>query len=123
MNRSAILQPNSEFERKEELNRLLNKTISEEEQQVLKECTTQDHESIALIGCIVKEDSLVNLARLIIASKNQSNIELALMAEMRLSGYEQQKLIEQMSEQFLTNTQNISEVEDRVYYTLFDVLS
>ena len=123
MNRSAILQPNSEFERKEELNRLLNKTISEEEQQVLKECTTQDHESIALIGCIVKEDSLVNLARLIIASKNQSNIELAHMAEMRLLGYEQQKLIEQMSEQFLTNAQNISKVEDRIYYTLFDVLS
>ncbi len=42
---------------------------------------------------------------------------------MRLSGYEQQKLIEQMSEQFLTNTQNISKVEDRIYYTLFDVLS
>ncbi len=123
MNRSAILQPNSEFERKEELNRLLNKTISEEEQQVLKECTTQDHESIALIGCIVKEDSLVNLARLIIASKNQSNIELAHMAEMRLLGYEQQELIEKMSEQFLTNTQNISKVEDRIYYTLFDVLS
>ncbi len=123
MNRSAILQPNSEFERKEELNRLLNKTISEEEQQVLKECTTQDHESIALIGCIVKKDSLVNLARLIIASKNQSNIELAHMAELRLLGYEQQKLIEQMSEQFLTNTQNISKVEDRIYYTLFDVLS
>jgi len=123
MNRSAILQPNSEFERKEELNRLLNKTISEEEQQVLNECTTQDHESIALIGCIVKEDSLVNLARLIIASKNQSNIELAHMAELRLLGYEQQKLIEQMSEQFLTNTQNISKVEDRIYYTLFDVLS
>ncbi len=123
MNRSAILQPNSEFERKEELNRLLNKTITEEEQQVLKECTTQDHESIALIGCIVKEDSLVNLARLIIASKNQSNIELAHMAEMRLLGYEQQELIEQMSEQFLTNTQNISKVEDRIYYTLFDVLS
>lgn len=122
MNESAILQPNSEFERKEELNKLLKESISEKQEQRLRECTTQDHESIALIGCILKEDSLVNLARLIIATKNQSNQALANEATKRLSKYNEKELIEKISDEFLTNADNISEIEDKVYATLFYLL-
>lgn len=123
VNISAILTPNSEFERKEELNALLNRSLLENEEQILRDCTSQDHESIALIGCILKDDSLVNLARLIIATKNHSNIDLANRAELRLSEYNQQELIEKISAEFLSNADNISEIEDKTYYTLFDILS
>lgn len=123
MNKSAILQPNSEFERKEELNKLLDTTLSKSEQLVLKECATQDHESIGLIGCILKDDSLVNLARLMIANKNRSNLALANKAEDRLSKYDQEELIDRVSDEFLCNAENLNEIEDKIYYTLFGILS
>ena len=123
MNESAIRQPNSEFERKEELNKALGATLSEKDQLVLKECTTQDYESIALIGCLLKDDSLVNLARLMIGTKNRSNRELANKAEDRLTSYDQEALIDKIASEFISNTDNISEIEDKIYYALFDVLS
>jgi len=123
MNESAIFQPNSEFERKQELNRLLDSTLSEREEELLRKCTTQDHESIALIGCLLQDESLVNLARLIIATKNQSNLNLANKAEERLLKYNQEALIEKISVEFISNTKNINEVEDKIYFTLFDILN
>ncbi|MDW7693029.1 hypothetical protein R9C00_10135 [Flammeovirgaceae bacterium SG7u.111] len=101
---------------------MLNRQLSEEECQVLRNCPTQDFESIALIGCILKDDTLVNHARRIIATRNKSNTSLANLAKQLLSPYDEEELIEKISYEFITNTDALNKIDDNIYYTLFSVL-
>jgi hypothetical protein len=127
MDTRAILTPNSEFERKQELNRLFysNQNLSKEEVDVLNSCTTEDHECIGLIGCILKDQSDVNKARLIIATHNHSNIDLATKAEELLSCTENEleELINTLADVFLLEENKKSTYEDKIYSTLFHVIN
>lgn len=126
VNSDFILRPNSEFERKNELQTLfLNDVkLTAEEQNVLKMCTTEDHESVGLIGCLLNDGTNLNKARLIIASNNRYNDELAIRAAELLSCSESelQALIEVLSDIYITKFQEISAYENKVYGILFDVL-
>ena len=126
MNTRAILSPNSEFERKQELNKLFNsnKTLSKKEIDVLNSCTTEDHESIGLIGCVLKDNSNVNKARLIIASNNQSNIELVSKADNLLSCSEKEldSLVTKLADIFILESENKTDYEDKVYSILFQIV-
>ncbi|MEO9945705.1 MAG: hypothetical protein ABJH28_18640 [Paraglaciecola sp.] len=127
VNSDFILHPNSEFERKNELQTLfLNDVkLSAEDQNVLKACTTEDHESVGLIGCLLNDGTYVNKARLIIASNNQYNDELAYRATELLSCTESelQALIEVLSDIYIMKFEQISVYENKVYGILFDVLN
>jgi len=126
LNTRAILSPNSEFERKQELNKLFNsnKTLSKKEIDVLNSCTTEDHESIGLIGCVLKDNSNVNKARLIIASNNQSNIELVSKADNLLSCSEKEldSLVTKLADIFILESENKTDYEDKVYSILFQIV-
>lgn len=127
MNTEAILTPNSEFERKQELNKLFysNQSLSKEEINVLNSCTTEDHECIGLIGCILNDKSYVNKARLIIATNNHSNIDLATKAEELLSCSEKELevLITEIADVFLREKHKKTRYEDKIYSTLFYVIN
>lgn len=127
MDTRAILTPNSEFERKEELNRLFysDKSLSKEEIDVLNSCTTEDHECIGLIGCILKDQSDVNKARLIIATHNHSNRDLATKAEELLSCSEKELelLITKLADVFLLEKYEKTRYENKIYSTLFYVIN
>ncbi|OIQ39373.1 MAG: hypothetical protein BM563_04335 [Bacteroidetes bacterium MedPE-SWsnd-G1] len=123
MNIKAILSPNSEFDRKQELNKLLHKVISESDKEILKQCTTQDHESIGLIGCILKEDDLVNKARILIASKNIYHESLSDIADELLKTDERELLTDSIAHRFLSEQDDLTEIEDKIYYILMGILS
>jgi hypothetical protein len=127
MDTRAILTPNSEFERKQELNKLFysNQSLSKEEIDVLNSCTTEDHECIGLIGCVLKVQSDVNKARLIIATHNRSNIDLVTKAEELLSCSEEELelLITHLADIFLREKHQKTRYEDKIYSTLFYVIN
>jgi len=126
LNKKLILSPNSEYERREELSRLFltNEKLTSKEVDIIELCTTEDHESIGLIGCILKNKTDINMARLIIASHNRSNITLASKAKELLSktDNELELLINKLAEKFILNTDELTEYEDKIYYILFEVV-
>lgn len=127
MDTRAILTPNSEFERKQELNKLFysDRILSKEDIDVLNSCTTEDHECIGLIGCILNDQSDVNKARLIIATHNYSNIDLATKAEELLSCSEKEleQLIVHLSNVFIREKYEKTRYEDKIFSTLFYVIN
>ncbi len=123
MNKKAILQPNSEFERKQELNKYLLKEISEEEKQILRQCTAEDFESIGIIGCILKEDSLENKARILIASKDRYHESLSDIALDLLKYIDIEELIDSICHRFLVEQETLTPIEDKIYYILMGILS
>ena len=127
LNERKILTPNSEFERREELLRMLTQSIepSKEDIAVLNLCTAEDHETIGMIGCILKNNSDLNKARLLIASLNLSNIDLVNRANtiLNLSEIELNKLIDKFANKFLSNSDGVSIYEDKIYSILFGILS
>lgn len=127
MNPKVILTPNSEFERKQELNKLFysNQNLSKEEIDLLNSCTTEDHECIGLIGCILKDQSYLNKARLIIATHNQSNTDLATKAKelLHCSEKELEELITKLVDVFLLEEYKKTAYEDKIYSTLFHVIN
>ncbi|MEP0356543.1 hypothetical protein [Paraglaciecola sp.] len=127
LNSDFILHPNSEFERKNELQTLFlnDLKLTTDDHSVLKMCTTEDHESVGLIGCLLNDNTYVNKARLIIASNNQYNDELANRATELLSCSESelQALIEVLSDIYIMKFEQISAYENKVYGILFDVLN
>ena len=127
LNERKILTPNSEFERREELLRMLTQSIepSKEDIVVLNLCTAEDHETIGMIGCILKDNSDLNKARLLIASLNLSNIDLVNRANtiLNLSEIELNKLIDKFANKFLSNSNGVSIYEDKIYSILFGILS
>ena len=127
MNKKHILSPNSEFERREELARLLSRAgyHSEDELEILRSCTTEDHESIGMIGCLLKDNSPLNMSRLILASLNNSNTELSGRAKTILNktGQEINEIIDDLALRFSSGTVDLPEYENRVYSILFSVLA
>jgi len=123
LKKKAILEPNSEFERKQELNKYLLQEISEEEKQILRQCTSEDHESIGLIGCILKDESLENKARILIASKNEYHESLSQIAEDLLRDNDTEVLIDKISLRFLVEHDDLSQIEDKIYFILMGILS
>ena len=120
MNTRNILSPNSEYERQEELRSLFNKELSLEDIACLNLSTTEDHNSISLIGCVLKDDhSLVNLARLLIAKSIPYEEELYTMAAEELSKYDDKNLIEAIAKEFIENSDNLSKVENKIFSILF----
>ncbi|MDT0552737.1 hypothetical protein [Urechidicola vernalis] len=122
MNIKAILSPNSEFDRKQELNKLLYEDISESEKEILKQCKTQDDESIGLIGCILKDNSLENKARLLIASKNIYHESLSKIADGLLENEDLGSLTESIVNRFIREQNELTEVEDKIYFMLMNIL-
>lgn len=127
LNNDNILVPNSEFDRRNELSNLFINSIKldREDCDILKSCITEEHESIGLIGCILEETTSINKARLLIASLNRSNIELAKRADLLLNLSEDgvEELIDKLSERYLTETEDITIYEDKIYTILFGILS
>lgn len=127
LDKDKILSPNTEFERRQELTRLLKEfaILTERDHTILKSCATEDHESIGIIGCLLKDNSNINNARLIIASLNESNIELANSANsiLNLSESELNILIDKLANLYILKTDEISIYEDKIYGILFGILS
>lgn len=127
LDKRKILTPNSGYERQMELLRLFNDCVvlSDEDREVLNTCTTEVPETIGLIGCILKEDSNINNARLLIASLHKYNTELVESANKILNKSEKEinTLIDELSMRFLIETEELSEYEDKVYFILFELLS
>ena len=127
LDKRKILTPNSGFERQEELLRLFADPVklTEEDCEVLNACTTEASETIGLIGCVLKEDSNINNARLLIASLHQYNFELVDRANEILNQSEKEvnTLIDHLSERFISKSDELSEYEDKVYFILFGILS
>jgi len=125
VDKRKILSPNSGFERQEEIIRLFNQktVLSIEDQEVLKACRTESYETIGYIGCLLKEDSTINLARLLIASSHQYNRALSDRADeiLNRSEHERNALIDTISDQVLNNKIEFTEYERKIYYFLFDV--
>ncbi|MGB0868429.1 MAG: hypothetical protein ACPGSD_02425 [Flavobacteriales bacterium] len=125
VDKRKILSPNSGFERQEEIIRLFNQktVLSIEDLGVLKACRTESYETIGYIGCLLKEDSTINLARLLIASSHQYNRALSDRADeiLNRSEHERNALIDTISDQVLNNKIEFTEYERKIYYFLFDV--
>ncbi|MCH4823209.1 hypothetical protein ML462_08480 [Gramella lutea] len=122
INKRAILSPNSEFERREELLRLSNCELSEKEKEILRACDTEDHESIGMIGCLLAEENRKNSIRLLIATRNRSNLALAEKAKNLLGDIDEQEMIESLSEVFLLESDSLSPYEDKLLFILFGYL-
>ncbi len=127
LNQKHILSPNSEFDRREELSKALSQIelLTEEDLNILKKCSTEDHEAIGMIGCLLKDDSYINKARLIIASLNRSNTELAENAKhlLNCSDSELNNLVDKLSQRFILEDENLSNYENKIYTILFNILS
>ena len=126
MNPTAILTPNSAFERREELTKLFleERNLSEKEISTLNLCTTEEAESIGLIGCILNSKNNLNKARLIIASRNSSNKALAQKAIELLActDEELELLIDKIVDAFFLESEDKTNYEDKVYSILFQIL-
>ena len=124
---SLLLRLKSAFERREELSRIFLQTVelTKEECDILKLCITEEHEAIGIIGCLLNDKSKINNARLVIASLNQSSKELANKAEelLNLSESEYESLIDDLCDDFLSNTDELTEYEDKILSILFGILS
>lgn len=122
MDYNNILQPNSEFERKQELNKYLSENVYEIDKQVLRLCTTQDDECIGMIGCILKDDTLENKARILIASKNIYHESLSEIADELLKNENIENLVDRIAHRFLREQDDLTEIEDNIYYILMSIL-
>jgi hypothetical protein len=126
LNATAILTPNSEFERREELTKLFYKgrKLSEKESAILNLCNTEEPECIGLIGCVLNDKSNLNNARLIIAYHNASNKELANKAKELLACTDQELelLIDEIVDIFFIESEDKTAYEDKVYTILFQLL-
>ena len=122
MDYNAILQPNSEFERKQELNKYLTENIYEMDKQILRLCTTQDDECIGMIGCVLKDNTLENKARLLIASKNIYHDSLSEIADRLLEDEDIESLTETIANRFLREQDELTEIEDKIYFILMNIL-
>jgi hypothetical protein len=126
LNKTHILSPNSEFDRRQELTNTLknNSALSDPEKAILKQCPTEDHECIGLIGCLLKETSMVNKARLSIALLNRFNYELSETADQLLNCTESefQALIDELAEYFITKDEEITAYENKIFTILFRIL-
>lgn len=127
LDKRKILSPNSSYERQIELLRLFTDSVelTEEDRNVLNACTAEVPETIGLIGCILKENSDINNARLLIASLHQYNFELVERANEILNRSEKEinTLIDDLSIRFIRETEELSKYEDKVYFILFGILS
>ena len=127
LDKRKILTPNSGYERQIELLRFFEDPLelTEEDCAILNACTTEASETIGLIGCILKEDTNINNARLLIASLHQYNFELADRASQILNRSEKEinTLIDELSVRFINKTDELSEYENKVYFILFGILS
>jgi hypothetical protein len=122
MNTRNILSPNSEYERQEELRSLFSRELSLEDIACLNSSPTEDHNSISLIGCLLKDDhSLINLARLLIAKSIPYQKDLYTIATKELSKYDDEKLLEAISKEFIENTDNLSKVENKIFGIIFSI--
>lgn len=123
MDSRKILSPNSEFERQEELRGLLNIALSRNDITTLNQCPTQDYESIGLIGCIlVNDNSLTNLARLLIANSLPYSEDLVELSKSRLSKFNLEQVKQSIAEEFLTNSKNLTNIQNKTYSILFEIL-
>ena len=84
--KESILRPNSEFERRIILQYYLDNDvqINEIERNILNECHVSEHESIGIIGCLLKDKSLLNSLRLVIGASNRSNFKLSTLSNSLL---------------------------------------
>lgn len=127
LDKQKILNPNSDYERHSELMRLFEKQIelTQEDLNLLNACKTESYESIGIIGCLLKENSNINNARLLIASLHQYNDNLVDRAIQILNrtDTEIKTLIEQLSIRFIQEADELSEYENKVYFILFELLS
>lgn len=126
LDKRKILTPNSGYERQVELLRFFkgNIALTQEERDILNKCPTESYEEIGLIGCILKENSFINYARLLIASLHQYNFDLVDRATAILnhSDKEIKLLTEQLSVRFLQKSKELSAYENKVYSILFEML-
>lgn len=127
LDKRKILTPNSGYERQIELLRLFEDPVklTEEDRDILNACTTEASETIGLIGCVLKENTNINNARLLIASLHEYNFELADSANEILNRSEKEinNLIDHLSIRFIRKSEELSEYENKVYFILFGILS
>lgn len=127
LDKRKILTPNSGYERQIELLRLFEDPVklTEEDRDILNACTTEVSETIGLIGCVLKENTNINNARLLIASLHEYNFELADSANEILNRSEKEinNLIDHLSIRFIRKSEELSEYENKVYFILFGILS
>ncbi len=117
MNKEKILQPTSEYERQLELESLIGNDLSKEERVILNSCLTNDLRSMYLIGLILKEKTLLNIARLLMVSEDPvGNPDYKKMAKEIIVDYDIDDLLYKIAD---ASYQNISQVETLVYDMLF----
>jgi hypothetical protein len=121
MNRKKILSPNSEFERREELNSLREAALDDADHDILNQAVTGDLESIALIGILLKDNSLLNKARLLIGTRSMSVPELRIECELLLGDIDREALLKEIA--FVYTTQALTEVEEVVYFEVSHLIS
>lgn len=82
-NKKTILQPNSEFERRNIFQNYLdsNIKITNQEREILLECVALEPENIGIIGCLLNDKTYLNTLRLKIGSINKSNVKLAQLSK------------------------------------------
>ena len=122
-----ILSPNSEFDRRQELAKALAQQLilTTEDRNLLRQCPTEDHEAIGMIGCLLNEDDYINKARLIIAYSNRFNYDLSEQAERLLdcNETELELLIDNLSKHYIENDDELSNYENKIYTILFGILA
>ena len=127
LNPKHILSPNSEFDRRQELNKVLQQKLilTTEDRNLLRQCPTEDHETIGMIGCLLKDDNYINKARLLIAYLNRSNTDLSQRANSLLNCSEEklELLINQLSERYILKDDELTLYENKIYTILFGILS
>lgn len=127
LNPKHILSPNSEFDRRQELAKALEQQLilTTEDRNLLRQCPTEDHEAIGMIGCLLNEDNCINKARLIIAYSNRFNYDLSDQAEKLLdcNETELELLIDNLSKHYIENDDKLSNYENKIYSILFRILS
>ena len=88
--KKTILKPNSEFDRRIIFQHYLDNDISinSVEREILLQTHVLEPESIGIIGCLLNDNSHLNILRLAIGAKNRSNKKLSELSATLFSSEE-----------------------------------
>lgn len=117
MNIEKILHPTSEYERQLELESLIGKYLSKEERVMVNSCLTNDLRSMYLIGLILREKTMLNIARLLLVSEDPAgNPEYKKMAKEIIIDCDIDEILYAIAS---AKDENLTQVETLVYDMLF----